>query len=175
MMNTQAAQEPEAQHSTGEIKKIFVAVDYLAKTPEIFEQAKLIARMQGSQLMIFHCIQGIVTDIVATLGRGTYGGIYSHEMLELEKQLEQETTEELKSWLDSFVQEAIKAGIIAEYDYQVGNPGQTICMAAKNWGADLIVIGRRGRKGLSEILLGSVSNYIIHHAHCSVLVVQNRQ
>lgn len=33
-------------------------------------------------------------------------------------------------------------------------------------------MGRRGHKGLSEILLGSVSNYVVHHAPCSVLVLQ---
>ncbi|MFM7578374.1 MAG: universal stress protein, partial [Microcystaceae cyanobacterium] len=36
---------------------------------------------------------------------------------------------------------------------------------------DVIVVGHRGRWGLSEILLGSVSNYVFHHAHCPVLVV----
>ena len=44
--------------------------------------------------------------------------------------------------------------------------------SSQNWEADLIVIGRRGHQGLSEILLGSVSNYVVHHAPCSVLVVQ---
>ncbi|NEO28803.1 MAG: universal stress protein, partial [Kamptonema sp. SIO4C4] len=35
-----------------------------------------------------------------------------------------------------------------------------------------VIIGRRGRVGLSEILLGSVSNYVLHHAPCAVMVVQ---
>ncbi|NEO65320.1 MAG: universal stress protein, partial [Moorea sp. SIO4G2] len=36
----------------------------------------------------------------------------------------------------------------------------------------LIVLGRRGLGGLKEMVLGSVSNYVVHHAPCSVLVVQ---
>ncbi|MEO0350033.1 MAG: universal stress protein, partial [Cyanobacteria bacterium P01_A01_bin.15] len=40
------------------------------------------------------------------------------------------------------------------------------------WNADLIMMGRRGRSGFSELLLGSVSNYVMHHAPCSVLTVQ---
>jgi nucleotide-binding universal stress UspA family protein len=45
---------------------------------------------------------------------------------------------------------------------------------AKSWQADLIVLGRRGLKGISEIFLGSVSNYIVHQALCSVLIVQHQ-
>ncbi len=43
---------------------------------------------------------------------------------------------------------------------------------ARNCGADVIVMGRRGHSGLSELILGSVSNYVLHHAPCSVLIVQ---
>lgn len=40
---------------------------------------------------------------------------------------------------------------------------------ARNWQADVIVIDRRG---ISELLMGSVSNYVLHHAQCSVFTVQ---
>jgi nucleotide-binding universal stress UspA family protein len=33
-------------------------------------------------------------------------------------------------------------------------------------------LGRRGLTGVAEMFLGSVSNYIVHHVGCSVLVVQ---
>ena len=44
---------------------------------------------------------------------------------------------------------------------------------ANSWQADMIIVGNRGRSGLSEFFLGSVSNYVMHHAPCSVLVVHN--
>jgi nucleotide-binding universal stress UspA family protein len=53
-----------------------------------------------------------------------------------------------------------------------GDPGHSICESAQNWGADLIVLGRRGRTGFAEAFLGSVSNYVVHHASCSVFVIQ---
>jgi nucleotide-binding universal stress UspA family protein len=54
----------------------------------------------------------------------------------------------------------------------VGDPGKAICTLAQDWSADLIVIGRRGMHGLGELLLGSVSSYVMHRSPCAVLVVQ---
>ncbi|MEA5469202.1 universal stress protein [Spirulina sp. 06S082] len=44
----------------------------------------------------------------------------------------------------------------------------------KSWQADLIAIGRCGHSGLTELFLGSVSNYVLYHAFCSVLIVQGK-
>jgi nucleotide-binding universal stress UspA family protein len=43
---------------------------------------------------------------------------------------------------------------------------------AANWGADLVVMGSRGYKGLTRLLLGSVAESVVRHAHCSVLVIR---
>jgi nucleotide-binding universal stress UspA family protein len=158
-------------------KKIFVAVDYLTSTQELFEVALQQAKANCGRLMIFHCLQEPIAgmpEFLAYAGMGAYSGIYSHEIMQLEETLLKEATEELQAWLGSFVQKASEYGIEAEFDYITGEPGRQICSSAKDWGADLIIIGRRGRMGLSELLLGSVSNYVIHHAHCSVLVVQHQ-
>ena len=53
-----------------------------------------------------------------------------------------------------------------------GNPQEEILDTAHNWGADLIVMGSHGR-GFWGRLLGSVSNGVLHHAPCSVLVVRH--
>ena len=54
----------------------------------------------------------------------------------------------------------------------VGQPDQTIVEEAQNWGADLIIVGSHGYGFWSRALLGSVSNAVINHAPCSVLVVR---
>lgn len=56
-----------------------------------------------------------------------------------------------------------------------GAPGYQICTLANEWQIDLIVMGRKGHSGLAELFIGSVSNYVLHHAHCSVLVVQDNK
>jgi nucleotide-binding universal stress UspA family protein len=53
-----------------------------------------------------------------------------------------------------------------------GNPEQEVVEIAKEWGADLIVVGSHGR-GFWGRLVGSVSDAVVHHAPCSVLVVRN--
>ena len=57
-------------------------------------------------------------------------------------------------------------------DVVEGAPAPEIIRAAASHQADLIVMGSRGRKGLSRVALGSVSHAVTHHAPCSVLVVR---
>jgi nucleotide-binding universal stress UspA family protein len=54
-----------------------------------------------------------------------------------------------------------------------GSPAQAIVEEAENWGANLIVVGSHGYGFWERMLLGSVSNAVVHHAPCSVLIVRN--
>jgi nucleotide-binding universal stress UspA family protein len=56
-----------------------------------------------------------------------------------------------------------------------GEPRGVILDAAKDWGADLIVLGSHGRRGLDRFLLGSVSEAVAIHAACSVQVIRGHQ
>ncbi len=53
-----------------------------------------------------------------------------------------------------------------------GPPGVEIAKAAKEWNADVIVIGSHGRRGITRALVGSVAEAVMRHAHCPVLVVR---
>lgn len=53
-----------------------------------------------------------------------------------------------------------------------GNVGQAIVQAAQEARGDLVIIGATGRSQVSRILLGSISDHVATHAHCSVLVVR---
>jgi nucleotide-binding universal stress UspA family protein len=63
-------------------------------------------------------------------------------------------------------------GVIASTVLLDGNPAHEIVEEAERWGADLVVVGSHGRRGLARLALGSVSRQIVHRAHCSVLVVR---
>lgn len=55
-----------------------------------------------------------------------------------------------------------------------GDPRTVIVDAADEWQADLIVVGSHGRTGLKRLMLGSVAQSVVAHAHCSVEVVRRR-
>jgi len=56
----------------------------------------------------------------------------------------------------------------------IGSPRQVIVDWSKEQGADLIVVGSHGSSRLTYLLIGSVAEYLVRHAHCSVLVVRKR-
>ncbi len=81
-------------------------------------------------------------------------------------------TERLRQRLQAYAAQAKARGIKAETLQNYGDSGPLICQAAKNWSADSILMGRNQKSLLNEIFIGSTSNYVVHHAHCSVMVIQ---
>jgi nucleotide-binding universal stress UspA family protein len=66
-------------------------------------------------------------------------------------------------------------GLTIETSVRDGEPGPAIVEEAKEWGADLIVVGSHGYTGLKRLLVGSVSRYVVDHAPCPVEVVHAKQ
>ncbi len=62
-------------------------------------------------------------------------------------------------------------GFRVESEHFVGDPGKEICRLAEQRDVDGIIMGRHARGAIQEVLLGSVSNYVVHHAPCPVTVV----
>ncbi|HZS08748.1 MAG TPA: pyridoxamine 5'-phosphate oxidase family protein [Blastocatellia bacterium] len=63
-------------------------------------------------------------------------------------------------------------GLEAETAVRHGDPRSVIVNEASEWGADLIVLGSHGYRGLRRLLLGSVAQWVVSHAPCSVEVVR---
>jgi nucleotide-binding universal stress UspA family protein len=63
-------------------------------------------------------------------------------------------------------------GTVAEAHLRLGRPDDQIVWVAEEIGAGLIVIGSRGHGGVRRALMGSVSDSVVRHAHCPVLVVR---
>ncbi len=54
----------------------------------------------------------------------------------------------------------------------IGHPGTEIVAYAKSKKADLIIMGSRGLSPVAEMLMGSVSEHVVRHAHCPVTIVR---
>jgi nucleotide-binding universal stress UspA family protein len=61
----------------------------------------------------------------------------------------------------------------ADTHVAVGDPGTEIAVLAKEVGATVIVVGSRGLGAFKRALLGSVSDHLVRHAPCPVLVVRD--
>ena len=66
-------------------------------------------------------------------------------------------------------------GTVAEAHLRIGKPDEEIVSQAEELGAGLIVIGSRGLGGIRRALMGSVSDSVVRHAHCPVLVVREER
>ena len=158
-------------------KKILVAMDMSEMSKEVFAQALAVAQQGNTSLLLLHVlspeednsplpIPPDLTDLYPAVGNDLTLEAWREQWEQFEKQgLEM---------LRSHAEEAASVGVNAEVTQISGPPGKSICKLAQDQQADLIVIGRRGRSGFREIFLGSVSNYVLHHAPGSVLIVQSK-
>ncbi|MBE9035166.1 universal stress protein [aff. Roholtiella sp. LEGE 12411] len=155
------------------IKKILVALDRSEIGQQVFEQALTLAKLTQANLMLLHVLspEAEGSPYVPMLSNFDYYPGLNNQSFELYQKQWDTLKNEGIHMLQFFCAHANTAGVITEFTQSIGNPGRMICDLAQNWDTDLIVMGRRGRSGLSELFLGSVSNYVLHHAPCSVHVV----
>jgi len=155
------------------LNKILVAVDNSDSSQNVFDEAVSLAKVTDASLMILHVLSPLDEQYVDPL---FLQPTILYPQLQRNNSTYINDWEKLKenrlNWLKWLCQQATQLGVKAEFSQNIGEPSRTICDIAKSWDADVIVIGRRGRRGISELLMGSVSNYVLHHAFCSVFTVQ---
>ena len=156
-----------------EFAKILVALENTEERQSIFDRALFLAKASGAHLMLLHVLSPFDEsyDYPMYPDPDIYPALYDEVMKNYMPQLETFEQKGLE-FLRSLRTKAMDAGVPTELTQSLGDPGQIICHIADTWGAELIVIGRRCRTGLNELILGSASNYVLHHAPCSVLISQ---
>jgi nucleotide-binding universal stress UspA family protein len=158
----------------GMFQRLLVALDGSEISQLVYEQAIVMATALKAELMFLHVLSEddrAAPQLPQYPYLSYYPGI-SDKLIDLYREQWETLQARGLEMLRSQTARATAAGLSAEYTQVQGSPGRIICQLAESWGADLVVMGRRGRTGLSELLLGSVSNYVIHHVLCSTLVVQ---
>jgi nucleotide-binding universal stress UspA family protein len=97
-----------------------------------------------------------------------YGGQLEEVLRRLERQ-----AQELLDGQAKKIEEA--GGKVARAHLRMGRPDEQVVSVADEMGAGLIVVGSRGLGGIRRALMGSVSDSVVHHAHCPVLVVRKER
>ncbi|HEU6440065.1 MAG TPA: universal stress protein [Terriglobales bacterium] len=83
-----------------------------------------------------------------------------------------DSRDSLTNKAQAIVQRAKAAGADATFLVWEGEPGEAIVAASDSENVDLIVVGSHGRGSVGRFFIGSVSDYVVRHAHCPVMVVR---
>jgi nucleotide-binding universal stress UspA family protein len=155
-------------------EKILVAVDRAPASEMVFTKALELARGSKAQVVL---LSTIVPEYgVGYLSPPLYPNSEAAAVTETTVKLYLERQEQERKlnleFLQGLAARALQVDVAAQINQQIGDPARSICEVADTLSIDLIVVGRRGYIGLHELLMNSVSNYVLHHAPCSVLVVQ---
>jgi nucleotide-binding universal stress UspA family protein len=156
--------------------KILVAVDNTDIARHVFDEALHTAKITHAEMMLLH--------VLSPFDEQYRYPVYIYPYTFVPNLHDEAVKQYMEEW-EIYKQEGIEfltllsnqanaSGLKTQFTQNLGDPGRIICKMASDWNADLIIIGRRGRRGVSELFLGSVSNYVLHHAPCSVLTVQGQ-
>ncbi len=125
-------------------------INYLIKNKEIFSPVVSLLTVYDVSLVEGH---GLSSDFL-------------EKIRENAQKLAEKTVNGYKEKLE-------KEGIYVENAYAVeGNPGETICKESEKLSVNMIVLSPNNASELANILMGSVTHYIIHHSNFPVLLVK---
>jgi nucleotide-binding universal stress UspA family protein len=148
---------PREQPAPGRFRTVVLATD-LSPTSEAATTAALdLASSVGARLLA-----------VSVVDPGTLrvpGGRYLARV------------DQVRAERERFAQELVtrgrSMGVTVDFLVWEGDPGEAIIDAAQAEGADMIVVGSHGRGAVGRFLIGSVSDHVVRHASCPVLVVRS--
>ncbi|MDZ4383640.1 MAG: universal stress protein [Thermodesulfovibrionia bacterium] len=144
-----------------EFRKILVATDGSKYSNAAASEAVAIAKRCGSSL--------IAASVVPYESISPLGIVHSEMQWEL---VTEESRKAAENNIKNVKEIAEKEDVKIEELILEGRPYEAIINAAKEKRVDLIVVGSHGRTGLDRLLMGSVTERIIGHADCAVLVVK---
>ena len=137
------------------IRKIVVAYDGSNQADKAFDLAVELASKFAAQLVVLAVARPPEPP----------------EAVEMTAVLEN-ATEYYKQHFETLKEKATMGGVLARFEVLVGHPAEQIIHFANEDGADMIVMGHRGKTFVQRWLLGSVSKRVLSYAHCTVAIVR---
>jgi len=143
-------------------RTILVPTDFSEHADHALAYAVEIAHQLDATVHVVHAIT------VPILGISEMGIAYASTMME-------STTKAAQTALDGLTDRYRNKAVLGPVRMEVGDARDVIDRVAAAIGADLIVMGTHGRRGVSRILLGSVAESVVRSAPCPVLTVRGKQ
>ena len=151
--------------------KILLATDGSKEAELAARTAAELADKTGSELHVVH-VFGIV-PWYPSYPEGTGSDEAELEDPLIEEELQRLSEQRSRELLDAEVEKVRSVGgTLVQAHLREGGAAQEIVGLAEEIGAGLIVMGSRGQSGIRRALMGSVSDSVVHHAHCPVMVVR---
>jgi nucleotide-binding universal stress UspA family protein len=135
-------------------KNIVLGLDGSEHSDRAIPIARDLAREGGGRIVVVH-----VREIVAARGG-------AHPVRVDENEIQAKIESQVKELAAGGIETSIKLFSVVS-----GGPAHEIAEVAHDENADLIVVGTRGHAGISGVLFGSVTQRLLHLAHCPVLAV----
>jgi len=154
------------------LTRILAPTDFSNFSGFALEWAAYLAQCMKADLVFLHVIPEEEGRIIEEItGEGAIvrlpRGIREDVMKDRQKKLTDQ--------YNMVVSKEIKNALRVEEITRVGVPFLEIIKVAREKEVDLIVMGTHGRTGLAHVLIGSVAEKVVHHAHCPVLTVKHPQ
>lgn len=143
------------------LKKILVPIDFSECSKKALRYAVPFAKEHDAAITLLYVVP-------ANYAIGEYGGI---DYASLEAEMRASGEKQLSTLTVDEVREEVSADTMV----RTGSVAAEIISAARNLPADLIILSTHGRTGLKHVLLGSVTEHVVRHAPCPVLVVRERE
>lgn len=141
-------------------KRILAASDLSKGSDEALRQAHARAIATGAELAVCHALPNLLGVNTLFPQRNAESALH---VANLEGEIREALAEQLAACLP---------GAKAEIFVERASAYAGIVQRAEAWSADLVVVGSHGRTGLPRMLLGSVAEQVVRHAHCPVLVAR---
>jgi nucleotide-binding universal stress UspA family protein len=152
-------------------EKILIAIGNSAESQVVLASGLTLAEKLGAKVLLLHVMNPLTSTSFSPLTGGMFPLVNEIAIEQYAKEWKESERQGLEQ-LQADAAQAKERGLAVEISQNLGDSGRMICEVAKSWSADAIVMGRNQKSMLSEVWLGSTSNYVLHHAHCSTLVIQ---
>lgn len=154
-------QDPEMERESL-LGKILVAIDGSEEASEAAQAATEVANATGSEVHLVYAMQ-----------KERYKPHLGPEMWEGWQEGFEQAKRSARSWVEQEAERMRGEGTKAvESHLLIGHPDAAIVWSAEEIGAGLVVVGSRGLGGIRRALIGSVSDSVVRHAYCPVMVIR---